>query len=36
MLNMFFGSPRRGLLADTLVVAMGEFGRTPAINKDAG
>ena len=26
----------RGLLADTLVVAMGEFGRTPMINKDAG
>ncbi len=23
-------------LADTLIVAMGEFGRTPAINKDAG
>lgn len=27
---------QRGLLADTLVVAMGEFGRTPKINKDAG
>jgi hypothetical protein len=26
----------RGLLADTLVLAMGEFGRTPKINKDAG
>jgi hypothetical protein len=26
----------RGLLADTMVVAMGEFGRTPKINKDAG
>jgi len=26
----------RGLLADTLVVALGEFGRTPKINKDAG
>jgi hypothetical protein len=26
----------RGLLKDTLVVAMGEFGRTPKINKDAG
>ena len=26
----------RGLLSDTLVVAMGEFGRTPKINKDAG
>ena len=27
---------RRGLLATTLVVALGEFGRTPKINKDAG
>ena len=26
----------RGLLQDTLVVAMGEFGRTPKINKDNG
>jgi hypothetical protein len=26
----------RGLLANTLVLAMGEFGRTPKINKDAG
>lgn len=26
----------RGLLDDTLVVAMGEFGRTPKINKDMG
>jgi uncharacterized protein (DUF1501 family) len=26
----------RGLLADTLVVAFGEFGRTPKINKDVG
>lgn len=26
----------RGLLDTTLVVAMGEFGRTPRINKDAG
>jgi hypothetical protein len=26
----------RGLLADTLVVCYGEFGRTPKINKDAG
>jgi hypothetical protein len=26
----------RGLLADTLVLAYGEFGRTPKINKDAG
>ena len=27
---------QRGMLADTLVVAMGEFGRTPKVNKDAG
>ena len=27
---------QRGLLKDTLVVAMGEFGRTPKLNKDAG
>ncbi len=27
---------QRGLLDDTLVVAMGEFGRTPIINRDAG
>ncbi|MFL5341758.1 MAG: DUF1501 domain-containing protein [Gemmataceae bacterium] len=26
----------RGLLAETLVLAMGEFGRTPKINTDAG
>ncbi len=26
----------RGLLDDTLVVCMGEFGRTPKINKKAG
>jgi hypothetical protein len=26
----------RGLMKDTLVVCMGEFGRTPIINKDAG
>jgi hypothetical protein len=26
----------RGLLSDTLVVCMGEFGRTPKINKDIG
>ncbi len=26
----------RGLLADTLVLCFGEFGRTPKINKDAG
>jgi Protein of unknown function (DUF1501) len=27
---------QRGMLADTLVVCMGEFGRTPKLNKDAG
>ncbi len=27
---------QRGLLDETLVLAMGEFGRTPVINKDAG
>jgi hypothetical protein len=27
---------QRGLLEDTLVVCMGEFGRTPEINKDKG
>jgi hypothetical protein len=27
---------QRGLLDDTLVMMMGEFGRTPVINKDAG
>lgn len=27
---------RRGLLEDTLVVAWGEFGRTPRVNNDAG
>jgi uncharacterized protein (DUF1501 family) len=27
---------QRGLLGQTLVVCMGEFGRTPRINKDAG
>ncbi|MHA3771762.1 DUF1501 domain-containing protein [Verrucomicrobiota bacterium sgz303538] len=27
---------QRGLLKDTLVIAMGEFGRTPKINKKAG
>jgi hypothetical protein len=26
----------RGLLDDTLLVCMGEFGRTPKVNKDAG
>ncbi|MBL8820821.1 MAG: DUF1501 domain-containing protein, partial [Planctomyces sp.] len=27
---------QRGMLANTLVVQVGEFGRTPKINKDAG
>jgi hypothetical protein len=27
---------QRGLLASTLVVALGEFGRTPKVNKDSG
>jgi uncharacterized protein (DUF1501 family) len=27
---------QRGLLNDTLVLAMGEFGRSPKVNKDAG
>ena len=27
---------QRGLLEDTLVLALGEFGRTPKINKDTG
>jgi hypothetical protein len=27
---------QRGLLATTLVIALGEFGRTPKVNKDAG
>lgn len=27
---------QRGLLESTLVIALGEFGRTPQINKDAG
>jgi uncharacterized protein (DUF1501 family) len=26
----------RGLLDDTLVIVMGEFGRTPRINREAG
>ena len=30
------GLSRRGLLESTLVVAMGEFGRTPKINPDGG
>jgi hypothetical protein len=27
---------QRGMLATTLVIALGEFGRTPQVNKDAG
>jgi uncharacterized protein (DUF1501 family) len=27
---------QRGMLDSTLVIALGEFGRTPQINKDAG
>jgi uncharacterized protein (DUF1501 family) len=27
---------QRGLLKTTLVIALGEFGRTPKVNKDAG
>jgi uncharacterized protein (DUF1501 family) len=27
---------QRGLLKTTMVIAMGEFGRTPKVNKDAG
>src|SRR4030095_4739195 len=27
---------QRGLLAETLVVVMGEFGRSPKVNKDGG
>jgi hypothetical protein len=27
---------QRGLLSSTLVIALGEFGRTPTINRDAG
>ena len=30
------GSRERGMLKDTLVVAMGEFGRTPEINPAEG
>ena len=33
---LFADLDERGLAADTLVVVMGEFGRTPRINKDAG
>src|SRR5262249_29553039 len=33
---LFEDLEQRGLLDSTLVVVMGEFGRTPKINKDAG
>mgnify|MGYP001338505303 CR=1 FL=1 len=33
---LFVDLRQRGLLDDTLVVVMGEFGRTPKINKNAG
>lgn len=33
---LFADLDERGLLADTLVVVMGEFGRTPRINAQAG
>lgn len=33
---LFADLDQRGLMDDTLVVVMGEFGRTPRINKDAG
>jgi uncharacterized protein (DUF1501 family) len=36
-LSAFVGDMgERGLLKDTLVVVMGEFGRTPKLNKDTG
>jgi len=33
---LFEDLDQRGLLEETLVVVMGEFGRTPRINRDAG
>ncbi|MEZ6072845.1 MAG: DUF1501 domain-containing protein [Pirellulales bacterium] len=33
---LFVDLDERGLLDDTLVIVMSEFGRTPQINKDAG
>jgi uncharacterized protein (DUF1501 family) len=27
---------QRGLLDNTMVIMLGEFGRTPKVNKDAG
>ena len=34
--SMIKDMDRRGLLDETLVVVLGEFGRTPKVNKDAG
>jgi len=34
--SMITDMHRRGLLDETLVVVLGEFGRTPKVNKDAG
>jgi hypothetical protein len=34
--SLFADLSDRGLLRDTLVVVMGEFGRTPRLNADAG
>jgi hypothetical protein len=34
--SMITDMNRRGLLDETLVVVLGEFGRTPKVNKDAG
>jgi len=34
--SMIRDMDRRGLLDDTMVVVLGEFGRTPKVNKDAG
>lgn len=34
--SLFDDMSGRGLLEDTLVIVMGEFGRTPRLNKDAG
>lgn len=36
MARFFRDMEERGTLKETLVVVMGEFGRTPKINKDAG
>src|SRR4051794_27780067 len=34
--SMIKDMDRRGLLDETMVVVLGEFGRTPKVNKDAG